>query len=76
MEHTAPPEREGSAVKALNVIRCLLAGIAVLLLAAAVAAGLSAGFAHPGAVACLAAAFVSAAAGAVLSVICKFSGRK
>lgn len=63
-------------MKALNVIRCLLAGIAAALLAAAASAGSAAGFAHPGAVACLAAAFVSTAAGAVLSVICKFFGRK
>lgn len=62
-------------MKVLRILSYSLAGIAVLLLIAAVGLGIGAGFASLAAVRCLAASFVSAAAGAGLSAIWKLSGR-
>lgn len=49
-----------------------LAGLAVLLLIAAVSLGITAGFDSTGAIWCIIGAFAAAVIGAILSVVCKF----
>lgn len=60
-------------MKPLKHFSYLLAGIAVLLLIAAICLGIAIGFDHTAAIGCLAAAFASAVIGAALSVIWKSS---
>ncbi len=63
-------------MKILKNLSYLLAGIAILLLVAAVCIGLAAGFSSTAAICCLIIACVAAISGALLSVTWKSTDKK